>query len=38
MKYIKFEPLFGHLTGRSGHTHWLVFMKGGGTHANTTRE
>ena len=29
MKYIKYEPLFGHLTGRSGHTYWLVFMKGG---------
>lgn len=21
-------PLFGHLTGRKGMTHWLVFMKG----------
>jgi hypothetical protein len=22
-------PLFGHLSGRKGLTHWLVFMKGG---------
>lgn len=24
------EPLFGHLSGRKGLTHWLVFMKQGG--------
>lgn len=29
MKHIPYEPLFGHLTGRSGHTYCLVFMKGG---------
>jgi SAM-dependent methyltransferase len=23
------QPLFGHLSGRKGLTHWLVFMKGG---------
>ena len=22
------EPLFGHLSGRKGLTHWLVFVKG----------
>lgn len=27
MKYIPYEPLFGHLTGRSGHTYWMCFMK-----------
>ena len=27
MKYIPFKPLFGHLTGRSGHTYWMCFMK-----------
>lgn len=27
MKYIPYNPLFGHLTGRSGHTYWIVFMK-----------
>lgn len=25
------EPLFGHVSGRKGLTHWLVFMKQGGT-------
>ncbi|UNY40547.1 methyltransferase [Pararheinheimera phage vB_PsoM_KLER1-1] len=24
------QPLFGHLSGRKGLTHWLVFMKQGG--------
>jgi hypothetical protein len=23
------QPLFGHLSGRKGLTHWLVFMKTG---------
>ena len=27
MKHIPYEPLFGHLTGRSGHTYWMCFMK-----------
>lgn len=27
MKLISIEPLFGHLSGRQGLTHWLVFFK-----------
>src|SRR5690625_320820 len=27
LKLAPFEPLFGHLSGRKGLTHWLVFIK-----------
>lgn len=27
LKLVPQEPLFGHLSGRKGLTHWLVFMK-----------
>lgn len=27
MRILPIEPLFGHLSGRKGLTHWLVFMK-----------
>lgn len=29
LKLVPFDPLFGHLSGRKGLTHWLVFMKSG---------
>lgn len=29
LKLAPIEPLFGHLSGRKGLTHWLVFMKMG---------
>ncbi len=30
LKLAPVDPLFGHLSGRKGLTHWLVFMKQGG--------
>lgn len=27
LKYVPFDPLFGHTTGKSGNTIWITFMK-----------